>query len=79
MLARLVQMLDALMPATLTRELLLDIPEAQGVYQLFLDPVFLDGLRVLTSQRFEASQRASPPEKLRLYTLGVHNVYARRR
>lgn len=37
LLARLVQVLDTLPPATLSREFLDDIPDAQGVYQLFLD------------------------------------------
>jgi hypothetical protein len=37
LLARLVHVLDTLTPATLSRELLDAIPDAQGVYQLLLD------------------------------------------
>ena len=37
LLARLVQVLDTLIEAMLSREFLYDIPDAQGVYQLFLD------------------------------------------
>lgn len=37
LLARLVDVLDGLAPAVLSTEVLSEIPDAQGVYQLFLN------------------------------------------